>query len=128
MYFATHRDNLGGTEAMGFLERLLGALSGKGLVLWDNGTIHKAPEVRTFAWLNRPRLDLWRFPPYTPEPDPQEGVWEALKKGLMGNYCAPDTLEQTVNKNAGWLQRPAEVVLAAMHPTKLPLPDPSGPG
>jgi transposase len=124
LYFATHRDNMGGMEAMWFLEQLLEEIPGKVLVIWDNGSIHKAPEVRTFAWLNRQRLELWRFPPYAPEYDPQETVRDALKNDRMGNYCATDLndLEETVTRNLRWLKRHPEVVRTAIRQSELPLP------
>ena len=75
---------------MGFLEQLLEEISGRGLVIWDDGTIPKAPEVRTFAGLSRQRLELWRSPPYAPEYDPQETVWDVLKNDRMGT-TAPRT-------------------------------------
>ncbi|EQD71227.1 ISXoo2 transposase [mine drainage metagenome] len=128
LHFATHRDNMGGTEAMWFLEQLLEDIRGKVLVIWDNGSIHKAPEVRTFAWLNRQRLELWRFPPYAPEYDPQETVWDVLKNDMMGNYCATDLddLEETVTRNLRWLKRRPDVIRTAMRQSKLPLPEIAG--
>ncbi len=126
LHFSTHRDNMGSTEAMWFLEQLLEEIPGKVLVIWDNGSIHKATDVRTFAWLNSQRLELWRFPPYAPEYDPQETVWDALKNDRMGNYCATDLdgLEETVTRNMRWFQRHPDVVRTAMRQSKLPLPPP----
>ena len=56
-----------------FLEQLLEEFPGKSLIVWNNVRTHRCPEVATFAWPNRNRLELQRWPPYAPEINPDEG-------------------------------------------------------
>ncbi|MHB1435215.1 MAG: transposase [Thermoplasmata archaeon] len=46
-----------------FLEQLLEEVSGRLMVIWDNGRIHRSVEVKTFLWEHRKRLETRRFPP-----------------------------------------------------------------
>jgi transposase len=93
LYFEIHEHDVSGTEVIWFLEQLLEEIPGRVLVLWDNGGIHRCVEVKTFVWENRTRLELRRFPPYAPELNPDEGIWDVIKNDRLPNYC-PRTLEE----------------------------------
>lgn len=123
LFFDAHRHDITGTEVIWFLEQLLEELSGKVVVLWDNGNIHRCPEVKTFVWLNRHRLSLRRFPPYAPEMNPDEGIWNALKDDRLANYCpgSLDELEETVGREMRRLKRDPRKVRTAMRQTELPI-------
>lgn len=79
-----------GTETIWYLKQLKGEYKPKLkpgqklLVVWDNASFHESEEVR--AWLtvhNQDRwLELFQFPTYSPELNPQEKVWKALRKEL----------------------------------------------
>jgi transposase len=60
-------------------------------VIWDGSPIHRAKEIKAF--LKRgvaKRLYLERLPGYAPELDPQEGVWNLLKRRELKNLCCRD--------------------------------------
>ncbi len=63
------------------------------MVLWDNGNIHRSEEVKAFLWAHRDRLETHRLPPYTPELNPDEFVWNILKYQRLANFC-PGTIEE----------------------------------
>lgn len=83
LYFQFHDDNLRAPEVCAFLRELLRHLRGPVIVIWDNGTIHKGPFVRALCG-TFPRLHLEALPPYAPELNPDEGVWNHAK-GKLAN-------------------------------------------
>ena len=52
------------------------------LLLWDNASCHKSKEVKQWLEHNPNILELDNFPPYSPEMNPIEHVWKALKKHI----------------------------------------------
>lgn len=90
LYFQLHDDNLHAVEVCGFIRELLRHLRGPVIVLWDNGNIHKGPFVRALCAAH-PRLRLVALPPYAPELNPDEGVWNHAKAKLANGR--PDCRE-----------------------------------
>jgi transposase len=82
------RDNaLDSLDSMLFLKHLLPHVSEKLLVIWDGSPIHKG-HVRTFlAEGGARRIHLEQLPPYAPDLNPGEGVWQHLKHVEMRNLC-----------------------------------------
>jgi transposase len=103
LFFDLFDHDMTGTEVIRFLERLLEEIEGRVLVVWDNGPIHRCVEVQTFVWLNRDRLGLRRLPPYAPELNPDEGIWDVLKNDKLANFC-PKTLEELKSRVEAELQ------------------------
>ena len=58
------------------------------MVLLDNGKIHRGDPVQELL-ARTSRLHLVPFPPYAPELNPDEGVWNHLKNTLANGR--PDT-------------------------------------
>jgi putative transposase len=123
LYFDLHRDDMTGTEVIWFLEQLLEEIPGRIIVVWDNGGIHRCAEVATFAWLNRRRPELRRLPPYAPELNPDEGIWDVIKNDQLANYCplSLDELESTVQSELRALRGDPERVMRAIEQTELPI-------
>jgi transposase len=71
-----------------FLRVLMRKISGKLLVIWDGSPIHRAKEIKAFLTAGAAkRLYLERLPGYAPELNPQEGVWNLLKRRELKNLC-----------------------------------------
>jgi transposase len=88
LYCQLYEDNIQGEEVAVFLRHLLRQIPGHLIVLLDNGATHRGDAVKEL--LSRtPRLHLESFPPYAPELNPDEGVWNHLKKTLANGR--PDT-------------------------------------
>jgi transposase len=122
LYFEIHEGDVTGTEVIWFLEQLLEEIAGRVMVIWDNGGIHRCREVSTFVWLNRHRLELGRFPPYAPELNPDEGIWDVIKDDRLANFC-PRSREELHGKVTHELRRLREHpkrVRRAMRQTSLP--------
>jgi transposase len=80
-----------GPEVVRFLQMLTREIPGKLLVIWDGATIHRCQAVKDFlAKGGAKRLHLERLPAYAPELNPQEGVWNLLKRVELKNVCCLD--------------------------------------
>ncbi len=78
-------------DVVRFLRLLLRKVSGKLLVIWDGSPIHRAKVVKQFlASGAAKRLHLERLPGYAPELNPQEYVWNLLKRRELKNLCCQD--------------------------------------
>jgi transposase len=71
-----------------FLKHLLRHLPGKLLVIWDGAPIHRGQPVKDFlAHGGARRIQLERLPGYAPDLNPDEGIWNYLKRVELGNVC-----------------------------------------
>ncbi|MFH1859206.1 MAG: IS630 family transposase [Patescibacteria group bacterium] len=77
-----------------FLKKLLKTYQDKKIFLiWDGAGWHKSKEIRAFlSTINKGkmRLELFNFPPYTPEFNPQEHVWKSLRQNVTHNRLEKD--------------------------------------
>jgi transposase len=70
---------------------LLRKVSGKLLVLWDGSPIHRAEVIKQFLRSKEgKRLHLERLPGYAPDLNPQEQVWNLLKRRELKSLCCRD--------------------------------------
>ncbi len=88
LYCQLYEDNIQGEEVAVFLRHLLRQVHGHLIVLLDNGQIHRGEPVQALL-ARTSRLHLAPFPPYAPELNPDEGVWNHLKSWLANGR--PDT-------------------------------------
>jgi transposase len=81
-------------EVVRFLRHLLRHIPGKLLVIWDRAPIHRAQVVKDFlAQGGAARLHLEQLPAYAPELNPDEGIWQYLKRVELRNVCCDDLAE-----------------------------------
>ena len=88
LYCQLYEDNIQGEEVVVFLRHLLRQIPGHLIVLLDNGKTHRNDSVEELL-ARTSRLHLEPFPRYAPELNPDEGVWNHLKKTLANGR--PDT-------------------------------------
>jgi putative transposase len=88
LYCHLYADNIQGDEVAAFLRHLLHQVPGPLIVLLDNGKIHRGDPVQDLL-ARTSRLHLEPLPPYAPELNPDEGVWNHLKARLANGR--PDT-------------------------------------
>jgi transposase len=73
---------------VGFLRVLLRKITGKLVVIWDGSPIHRGQEVKDFLKRGAARrLQLEQLPGYAPDLNPDEGIWNYLKRVELGNVC-----------------------------------------
>ncbi len=74
-----------------FLRVLLRKIPGKVLVIWDGAPIHRGYEIKEFLKAGAAkRLHLEQLPSYAPDLNPDEGIWNYLKRVELGNVCCTD--------------------------------------
>ncbi len=76
---------------LGFLRVLLRKISGKLVLIWDGSPIHRANALKDFLKGGAAkRLHLEQLPGYAPDLNPDEGIWNYLKRVELGNVCCCD--------------------------------------
>jgi putative transposase len=88
LYCHLYDDNIQGEAVVVFLRDLLRHIRGHVFVVLDNGPIHRGEPVHELLARTR-RLHLVPLPAYAPELNPDEGVWQHLKRLLANGR--PDT-------------------------------------
>ena len=84
-------DAFRGPAIVAFLRQLLRQVRGKLLVIWDGAPIHRCQAVKAFLAAGAAeRLHLERLPAYAPDLNPDEGVWNLLKRAELKNRCCHD--------------------------------------
>lgn len=67
------------------------------LIVLDQASIHKSRETKTYLKKNHGIFELMSFPTYSPNLNPQEKVWKALRKDLAevaGKYNWRDMVDR----------------------------------
>jgi transposase len=94
LYTQTREQSFDGDAIVRFLKHLLQQLPGKLLVVWDGLPAHRSQAVKTFLRQGAAkRLYLAQLPGYAPELNPDEGVWNYLKRVELKNLCCHHLLE-----------------------------------
>lgn len=85
--------NARGEDTVAFLQELRRQLPVPLTILWDKGNIHdRSKAVRAYL-ADHPSIETVPFPSYTPEANPDEGVWQHTKHGRLANFAPGDTSE-----------------------------------
>ena len=89
-----------------FLKHLLRHIPGKLLVIWDGAPIHRGQPVKDFlAQGGARRIRLEQFPGYAPDLNPDEGIWNYLKRVELGNVCCQNLPLVSAEKQVGQTPR-----------------------
>jgi transposase len=84
-------------DAVRFLRLLLRKIHGKLLLIWDGSPIHRGQPIKDFLRRGAAeRVHLEQLPGYAPELNPDEGIWNYLKRVELANYCCRDLAELAV--------------------------------
>ncbi|MDY0367431.1 MAG: IS630 family transposase [Candidatus Syntrophosphaera sp.] len=67
-----------------FLGRLIANATAPVFLIVDNHSVHRSEKVREFVRNTKGKLRLFHLPPYSPELNPDELVWNYLKNHNMG--------------------------------------------
>ena len=93
LYWRTYpRQFVNNERAAAFLRYVLRHLRGNVIVVWDGGTMHKGGPIANVL-RDYPRLSLERLPPYAPELNPVEFLWNHLKYGVLANFVPNDVFQ-----------------------------------
>ncbi len=91
LFMQTQEHAYNAEDGVRFLRLLLRKIPGNLLVIWDGAPIHRSQVIKDFLKRKAAkRLHLERLPGYAPELNPQEGVWNLLKRRELKNVCCRD--------------------------------------
>ncbi len=94
LYMHTRKDAFKAQGVVGFLRVLLRKIRGKVLVIGDGSPIHQGQPIKDFLTRGAAkRLHLERLPGYAPDLNPDEGIWNYLKRVELKNRCCGDLAE-----------------------------------
>ncbi len=102
-----------GPDVVRFLKHVLQHIPGKLLILWDGAPIHRSQPIKDFlAAGGAERIHLERLPGYAPDLNPDEGIWQYLKRVELKNVCCQDltTLRYELRRATARLRHKREVI------------------
>ena len=78
--FSLYEGNFNGGVFIDFLKKLLESVEGNITLIVDGHPSHKQKQVKAFIENTQGRLKLYFLPPYSPELNPDELVWQQVKQ------------------------------------------------
>jgi transposase len=105
-------------DVVRFLKHLLRHLPGKLLVIWDGSPRHRGQAIKDFlAQGAAQRIHLERLPGYAPDLNPDEGIWNYLKRVELRNVCCRDLshLRRELRLAAMRLRQKRDVIQGCIH-------------
>jgi transposase len=91
LFLQVREDSYDGEAVVDFLRVVLRQIPGKVLVIWDGSPIHHGQAVKDFLRAGAAkRLQLEQLPGYAPDLNPDEGIWNYLKRVELANVCCAD--------------------------------------
>lgn len=117
LYMMVQEEAYRGPTIVKFLKHLLRHVGGKLLIIWDGAPIHRAQVVKDFLrGGGAQRIHLEILPGYAPDLNPDEGIWNYLKRVEMKNLSCPDvpTLRRELRRAKERLRHKKEIILACI--------------
>ena len=103
---------------------MLQELSGRFIVVWDGGSMHKGDPIRALVGHFADRLALEKLPPYAPMLNPVEPLWSWPKWGRLSNFGPKDApeLDARVIAESASVREDQAFLRNLFHASDLPLP------
>ena len=110
--FMTIKGRVGAAQFIEFIQRLLHGVERMVFLIVDGHPVHKAKIVKRFIETIKDRFRLFLLPPYSPELNPDERVWNDLKNNAIGRQSihTPDQLHGAVISHLRFIQKSPERV------------------
>jgi transposase len=111
MRFMTYTGKMKAPLFCEFLKRLIHNAPAKIFLILDGHPVHRSSQVKKFVQTTNGRLRLFFLPPYSPELNPDELVWNNVK-GKVGRSSikGPDDFHEKVRHHLKSLQRTPEKI------------------
>lgn len=93
MRFMATEKNVNAEVFIEFLKRLITNVEHPIFLILDNSSVHRSSEVRAFVESTKGKLRLFFLPPYSPELNPDEHVWNFLKNHNIGRQTTTNGWE-----------------------------------
>ncbi|MBF0437416.1 MAG: IS630 family transposase [Magnetococcales bacterium] len=119
MRFMAFEENFTADVFINFLKRLMHNADKPIFLILDGHSVHNSSKVRKYVKSTEGKLELFFLPPYSPNLNPAEHVWNYLKNHKMGRtpIAGPNQFLATVQFFMRSLQRfPAKIAGFFRHP------------
>ena len=105
--FMTVRGKVSASKFIEFIKRLIHGIDRMVFLIVDGHPTHKAKIVRRFVDSIKDRFRLFYLPPYSPELNPDERVWNDLKNNAIGKQVitTPKDLYRSVISYLRFIQK-----------------------
>ena len=103
----TVKGRVGATQFIEFIKRLIHGVERMVFLIVDGHPAHKAKMVKRFLKTVQDRFRLFYLPPYSPELNPDERVWNDLKNNAIGrqSFTSPSQLHDAVISHLRFIQK-----------------------
>ena len=120
LYFAVHQKNVTAEEVEAFLRQVQRSLGRKLIVVIDRWSVHRKAAKALAA---DERFWIEWLPPYAPDLNPVEHVWNHTKYGDLANYIPDDLLdlELELDWSIDQTKRCPDLLRSFFHAAKLEL-------
>lgn len=110
--FMTFNGKMNAEKFIEFLQRLICGASHPVFLILDGHPVHKSKKVKEYVATTHGMLRIFILPPYSPYLNPDEWVWNWLKKHNLGKMkiAGPDQLREAVNHLMRRLQKLTQVI------------------
>lgn len=110
--FMAFSGRMNGDQFVEFLKRLIYNAPRPIFLILDGHPVHKSAKVREFVESTEGRLRLFILPPYSPNLNPDEWVWNWLKRHHLGKTAikGPDHLKVMISRFLRRLQKSPALV------------------
>jgi len=120
--FMTVKGRVGATQFIEFIKRLIQGTTRMVFLIVDGHPAHKAKSVAKYIETIKKRFRLFFLPPYSPELNPDERVWNDLKNNAIGQQVikSPEQLHKAVISHLRFIQKSPDRVRSYFNnePTK----------
>lgn len=111
--FMTFEGTMNADRFIEFLQRMLHNMERKVFLVLDGHAVHKSAKVKRFVESTNGQLRIFILPPYSPDLNPDEWVWNWLKNHKLGkaSFNGPDQLREKVHHYLKKLQSAPELIM-----------------
>lgn len=112
MRFMTIKGRLNSDRFIEFLKRLTHNAKNPVFLIVDGHPTHRSGKVKRYVESTKNQLQLFYLPPYSPDLNPDEYVWNHLKKHRVGRKSVkgPDHLREMVLSSLRALQKSPSII------------------
>jgi len=101
-----------GKQFIEFLRRLVHGTKRPIFLIVDGHPVHRSAKVKNLVKSLNGALELFYLPPYSPELNPDEHVWNDLKNNGVGRMqiSGPDDMKRKVVSHLKWMQNTPDLI------------------
>lgn len=90
LYWTSQRENIRAADVVAFLRYLRWAIRRRWVLIWDRWNVHRAKVVGEYLERHAHQIRVEWLPPYAPELNPAEQVWNHAKYSDLANFIPED--------------------------------------